>query len=59
MPKGIVHIDENTDVELREVFEEAQGLRGDINYDDVGGMSETIRQLREMVELPLRRNNFV
>ncbi|MCB2078239.1 MAG: AAA family ATPase, partial [Novosphingobium sp.] len=53
-PKGIVHIDENTEVELREEFEEAQGLRGDINYDDVGGMSETIQQLREMVELPLR-----
>jgi len=54
VPKGIVHIDENTEVELREVFEEAQGPRGDVNYDDVGGMSDTIRQLREMVELPLR-----
>jgi transitional endoplasmic reticulum ATPase len=53
-PKGIVHIDENTEVELREVYEEAQASRGDINYDDVGGMSDTIRQLREMVELPLR-----
>jgi transitional endoplasmic reticulum ATPase len=53
-PKGIVHIDENTEVELRETFEEAQSPRGDINYDDVGGMGETIRQLREMVELPLR-----
>ncbi|MET1757110.1 CDC48 family AAA ATPase [Novosphingobium sp. RD2P27] len=54
VPKGIVHIDENTEVELREVYEEAQGPRGDINYDDVGGMGDTIRQLREMVELPLR-----
>ena len=53
-PKGIVHIDENTEVELREVFEESQSMRGDINYDDVGGMSDTIQQLREMVELPLR-----
>ncbi len=53
-PKGIVHIDEDTEIELRESFEEAQGPRGDINYDDVGGMSETIQQLREMVELPLR-----
>ena len=43
-PKGIVHIDENTEVELREVFEETQAVRGDINYDDVGGMSDTIRQ---------------
>jgi len=53
-PKGIVHIDENTEVELREVYEEAGGKRGDINYDDVGGMGDTIQQLREMVELPLR-----
>ena len=54
VPKGIVHIDENTEVELREEFEEASDSRAEINYDDVGGMGDTIRQLREMVELPLR-----
>ena len=54
VPKGIVHIDEHTEVELREEFEEARGSRADVNYDDVGGMGDTIRQLREMVELPLR-----
>ncbi len=54
VPKGIVHIDENTEVEMREEFEEAHGNRGEVNYDDVGGMGDTIRQLREMVELPLR-----
>ncbi|MBS0481707.1 MAG: CDC48 family AAA ATPase [Proteobacteria bacterium] len=54
VPKGVVHIDEDTEVELREEFEEARGSRGDVNYDDVGGMGDTIRQLREMVELPLR-----
>ncbi len=53
-PKGIVHIDENTEVELREEFEEANLGRAGLNYDDVGGMGDTIRQLREMVELPLR-----
>jgi len=53
-PKGIVHIDENTEVELREEFEEPRTNRADVNYDDVGGMGDTIRQLREMVELPLR-----
>ena len=53
-PKGIVHIDENTEVELREEFEEPRTARADVNYDDVGGMGDTIRQLREMVELPLR-----
>ncbi len=53
-PKGIVHIDENTEVELRAEFEEPRDGRGTINYDDVGGMGDTIKQLREMVELPLR-----
>lgn len=53
-PKGIVHIDENTEVELRAEFEEPRDARAVVNYDDVGGMSDTIKQLREMVELPLR-----
>jgi len=55
-PKGIVHIDENTEVELRPEYEEPQdqGRRADVTYDDIGGMGPTIDQLREMVELPLR-----
>jgi transitional endoplasmic reticulum ATPase len=53
-PKGIVHIDEDTEVELRSEFEEPRDGRGSVNYDDVGGMEDTIKQLREMVELPLR-----
>ncbi|MXO62847.1 CDC48 family AAA ATPase [Qipengyuania oceanensis] len=53
-PKGIVHIDENTEVELRPEFEEPRDARAAVNYDDVGGIGETIQQLREMVELPLR-----
>ncbi|RZA29430.1 MAG: AAA family ATPase, partial [Proteobacteria bacterium] len=54
VPKGIVHIDENTEVELRAEYEEPRDGRGAVNYDDVGGMADTIRQLQEMVELPLR-----
>ncbi|MEN3748621.1 CDC48 family AAA ATPase [Sphingomonas sp. HF-S3] len=54
-PKGIVHIDENTEVELRPEYEELQThRRADVTYDDIGGMGPTIDQLREMVELPLR-----
>ncbi|MFV0644781.1 MAG: AAA family ATPase, partial [Sphingomonadaceae bacterium] len=53
-PKGIVHIDENTEVEMRAEFEEPRDGRGTVNYDDVGGMPDTIQALREMVELPLR-----
>ena len=53
-PKGIVHIDETTEVELRAEFEEPRDARAVVNYDDVGGMADTIQALREMVELPLR-----
>ncbi len=53
-PKGIVCIDENTEVELRAEFEEPRDGRAVVNYDDVGGIGDTIQQLREMVELPLR-----
>lgn len=53
-PKGIVHIDANTEVDLRAEFEEPRDARGSVNYDDVGGMDETIQALREMVEIPLR-----
>lgn len=54
-PRGIVHIDENTEIELRADYEEAKELRrADVTYDDIGGMAATIDQLREMVELPLR-----
>jgi len=54
VPKGIVFIDENTEVELRAEYEEPRDSRAELNYDDVGGMGDTIQQLREMVELPLR-----
>ena len=54
-PKGVVHIDENTGVELRPEYEEPrEARRADVTYDDIGGMASTIDQLREMVELPLR-----
>ncbi|HEX8556068.1 MAG TPA: CDC48 family AAA ATPase, partial [Sphingomonas sp.] len=54
-PKGVVHIDENTEIELRPEYEEPEAARrADVTYDDIGGMATTIDQLREMVELPLR-----
>ncbi|MEO5494025.1 MAG: CDC48 family AAA ATPase [Sphingomonas sp.] len=55
VPKGIVLIDANTEIELRPEYEEAKDARrADVTYDDIGGMAATIDQLREMVELPLR-----
>ena len=55
VPKGIVHIDATTEVELKPEYTEAKETRrADVTYDDLGGMSSTLDQLREMVELPLR-----
>ena len=54
-PKGIVHIDQSTEVELRAEYEEPkEARRADVTYDDLGGLGDTIDQIREMVELPLR-----
>ena len=55
VPKGIVHIDAKTQVELLPEYKEPEGeRRADVTYDDLGGMGGTIDALREMVELPLR-----
>jgi transitional endoplasmic reticulum ATPase len=55
-PRGIVHIDPKTQVELLPEFTERKDgeRRADVTYDDLGGMKDTIDALREMVELPLR-----
>jgi transitional endoplasmic reticulum ATPase len=54
-PKGIVHIDAKTNVELLPEYNAKEGeRRADVTYDDLGGMRDTIDALREMVELPLR-----
>src|SRR3569623_362943 len=55
VPKGVVQIGENTEIELRPEYEEPKDARrADVTYDDIGGMAATIDQKREMVELPLR-----
>ena len=55
VPKGIVHIDSKTAVELLSEYTEKEGeRRADVTYDDLGGMRDVIDSLREMVELPLR-----
>ncbi|HEX6072328.1 MAG TPA: AAA family ATPase, partial [Sphingomicrobium sp.] len=54
-PKGIVHIDAKTSVELLPEYTAKDGQRrADVTYDDLGGMRGTIDALRELVELPLR-----
>ena len=55
-PKGIVHIDAKTSVEMLPEYVTGKPgeRRADVTYDDLGGMRDTIDALREMVELPLR-----
>ena len=54
-PRGVVHIDAETEVELRPEYQEPKETRrADVTYDDIGGLGTTIDQVREMVELPLR-----
>ncbi len=55
MPKGIVQVTAETEVELRPQYEEPKETRrADVTYDDIGGLGDTVDQVREMVELPLR-----
>ncbi|MGZ0746721.1 CDC48 family AAA ATPase [Haloparvum sp. AD34] len=54
-PDGVCMITEDTDVELRE--EPISGFEktgGGITYEDIGGLSNEIQRVREMVELPMK-----
>jgi len=54
-PDGVCLITEDTEVELRE--EPISGFEktgGGITYEDIGGLSNEIQRVREMVELPMK-----
>jgi transitional endoplasmic reticulum ATPase len=54
-PRGIVQVVEDTEIELLPEYAEPEDpSRGDITYDDIGGLGQTIDQVREMIELPLK-----
>lgn len=54
-PRGIVVMTPETEVQLNPTYQEpADTRRPDITYDDIGGLGDTVEQIREMVELPLR-----
>ncbi|MEM1349324.1 MAG: CDC48 family AAA ATPase [Myxococcota bacterium] len=56
-PRGIVQIVEDTEVELLPEYTEPDqdGRVSDVTYDDLGGLGDTIDQVREMIELPLKQ----
>jgi transitional endoplasmic reticulum ATPase len=56
MPKQAVFISETTEIVLNpEAIElEKEERVPDISYEDIGGLEEEIKKIREMVELPLK-----
>ena len=54
-PRGIVQITSDTAIELLPQYAEPEEARvAEVTYDDVGGIGDTIEQVREMIELPLK-----
>ncbi|ASJ09629.1 AAA family ATPase [Thermococcus siculi] len=54
-PKGIVQITYNTEVEvLPQAVEVREEAIPEVTYEDIGGLSDAIQKIREMVELPLK-----
>ena len=54
-PKQAVIISENTDVELNpEAVEIEEERTLEVSYEDIGGLEQEIKKIREMVELPLK-----
>ncbi len=54
-PRGVVQVAQDTEIELLSEFvEEEEQTRTSITYDDIGGLGDTIHQVREMIELPLK-----
>ena len=53
-PSGIVMVNENTDLVLKDAPEKEVAQVTTISYEDVGGLKDEVQKIREMVELPLR-----
>jgi transitional endoplasmic reticulum ATPase len=55
LPRGIVQIGQDTEIELLPEFVEMDEQRpAAVTYDDLGGLGDTLGQVREMIELPLK-----
>src|SRR5512137_2320479 len=55
MPVGAVIVTSDTIISItRETLEELALQVRDISYEDIGGLSREIREIREMIEVPLR-----
>lgn len=56
IPKGTVKVTQATEVELKpQAVEIEEEKVPSVTYEDIGGLHEEIRKIREMIELPLKR----
>ena len=54
-PSGIVQMNEDTELGIREEAQkESAQMIAAVSYEDVGGLKEELRRVREMIELPLK-----
>ena len=59
-PGGVVKVGPNTKVEINEEPVDVSKLEGvsnlvDISYDDIGGLKDEVKKVREMIEIPLKK----
>lgn len=59
-PKDIVVVGPNTEVQLHESPVDVSTIEGvgnlvDVSYEDIGGLKEEVKKVREMIEIPLKR----
>ncbi len=59
-PAGVVQITELTEVEVQTEPVDVSKLEGvknvvDVTYEDIGGLKEEVKKVREMIEIPLKR----
>ncbi|HID72135.1 MAG TPA: AAA family ATPase [Thermoplasmata archaeon] len=54
-PGGIVKITERTEIQLKETpIKQAELRTTKVSYEDIGGLNEEVKKVREMIELPLK-----
>ncbi|WP_405303667.1 CDC48 family AAA ATPase [Methanobrevibacter sp.] len=59
-PKDIVMVGPNTEVQLHESPVDVSKIEGvgnlvDVSYEDIGGLKDEVKKVREMIEIPLKR----
>lgn len=59
-PTGVIIVTQMTDIELQTAPVDVSKLEGvktfvDVTYEDIGGLKEEVKKVREMIEIPLKR----